>query len=415
MAMKQFQSQPNDKMMPKVPQYVNASISPFEKKVTQSALLSGKMQPNSGIKRQFMEHQRTLQFHDGHEPKIVEQINQSLQSNMMDTNMTYVYQNHSAKKMNMSLAEKIRQKHDSFWKGRGQNQTLPHLFTEHSSTNLGPSKQASHTMLQANQSKFKTNLTAIAPIVSRSPIIKANKDLSQVQKSFSKPTKQVQEPVYIREIIDETTESMRQEPILEKIQLTNSLYQGSPVINKPAFPVVSKTNTISILSTPIHDFEFNNYINLMAFPMYMQNPFLLYLKATSLFNNSLILENPMISIFCKTVKFHYDKASQINLTLTYHANVPGLILTTSLKSYDSIESQPVEINQHPLTADVEQTFVYRNFNFPKVIDFPDLTVQLTYQNMVSLIKIPLPFSINKYIQSMPISAEDVAKYLSMVT
>jgi len=411
MAMKQFQSQANHKIKPRVPQYEHAPVESLERTDSQSALISGNMQSNLKPRKQFHDHQRTLQFHIGNQPKVVEQINQSLQSNIMDTNMTYVYPNQSAKKMNMSLAEKIRQKHESFWKSRGQNHTLPHLFSDHSSTNLGPSKQASHTMLQSNQSKFKTNLTVTAPIIARTPVIKAPSDMIQAQKSFSK---QAREQVYVREIIDETTESIRKEPVLERIQMTNSLYQGSPVINKPTLPIVPKVNSINILSTPVNDFAFNNYINLMAFPMYMQNPFLLYLKATSLFNNSLILENPMISIFCKTAKLHYDKASQINLSLTYHANVPGLILSTSISSHESIESQPVSISQHPLGADVEQTFVYRNFNFPKVIDFPDLTVQLTYQNMVSLIKIPLPFSINKYVQSMPLSVEDVAKYMSMV-
>lgn len=218
----------------------------------------------------------------------------------------------------------------------------------------------------------------------------------------------------IRDLIDEGIRDIYEDPEIHQDNFLHALYEPAVHMSKREQPVMEEINNMNYLEAPIDDFPFNDYVNLSAFPVYAHNPFLLYLKASSLFSNSMLFENQFIKIVCKTEKVLYEEGSEICMRLFYQANMPGVVISAGLIDGDGVVSEPPIIEHHLLSPEIEQTFVLQNINTLKLIDLPTLEVQMFVRGQAYVFHIPLPFSVNKYFQPFPVGLDDAIKYLDGV-
>lgn len=232
---------------------------------------------------------------------------------------------------------------------------------------------------------------------------------SQMNQSINHPL-----DTSIRNIIDEGIQDIFDNTAARQENVTRSFYAPMQKNNDDgSFGHSLARNECPTVATA--ECPFNDYIDLSDFPLYTHNPFLLYLKATSLFSSSLIFENDLLTILCKTEKVHYENGLEIALHLTYHAKQAGIKISANFKNTEHITSYPSFIYNIDLSQDLEHSFVLQNFGQIRISDFPPLSVELTVRKQTYAFQVPLPFSINKYTQSLSISKDDVVHYLGKVS
>jgi hypothetical protein len=364
-------------------------------------------QPASNLKKNTFMNQSI--HNEKNVAKEFEKLNQSLQnhSNTLNYQDNTNYQNNFRK--NQISKDHFGNMNNS---PTDLNKTSPLPIYQMFFENMENIKHGGRSMLQAPQSQKSTQQSRFTSFKKNVPIKSANSKQNLV-KSSNDFTSNVGD-TSVKDIIDEGFKDIYEEINYPNDNILNSLYEPVQYMPKREQPVMDEITSMNVHDAPIDDFPFNDYINLNSFPQYTENPYLLYLKATSLFNNSLLFENDLFSILCKTDKTHYDNASQIVFNLTYHPTVPGVIISTRLQTNNDILSQPPIISKCVLSQDIEQSFTFQSFIELKLIDFPALIIEAAYNGAVYSFKIPLPYSINKYVQSLPITLDDAVKYLDHV-
>jgi hypothetical protein len=218
----------------------------------------------------------------------------------------------------------------------------------------------------------------------------------------------------IRDLIDEGIKDIYEDQDAYQENFLHALYEPAVHMSKREQPVMEEINNMNYLEAPIDDFPFNDYVNLSAYPLYAQNPYLLYLKASSLFNNSLLFENQFIKVVCKTDKVLYEEGNEICIHLYYQANMPGVVVSAGLVAGEGVVSEPAFIDKQLLSPEIEQTFILQNIQDLKLIDFPTLEIDIFVRGEAYAFHIPLPYSVNKYYQPFPVSLDDAIKYLDGV-
>ena len=123
--------------------------------------------------------------------------------------------------------------------------------------------------------------------------------------------------------------------------------------------------------------EFNQgigYHNLVQHPIFEDPHNVLSLKAASLFSNSLLFENELLSIYSKTVKKELESPPSASITLTYSPKYLGLTLSTGHSSAN-LYSSP-NMHNKAFIQDLEQTFNFNSSDLINLSDFPKLKVVL---------------------------------------
>lgn len=89
------------------------------------------------------------------------------------------------------------------------------------------------------------------------------------------------------------------------------------------------------------------------FPVYKNSPFSVYLKASSLFNKSLLYENELINIYCNTI---HTNPNQIILELILEPQVVGLhISIEKIDSIDDLIMSPAYVRNYHLNHQLKLT------------------------------------------------------------
>lgn len=158
------------------------------------------------------------------------------------------------------------------------------------------------------------------------------------------------------------------------------------------------------------------YLNIFSdFPTYcVQRRNLLSLKACSIFEKNKLLENDYLDVLCETKKMTTRNSWEVNLALTFIPKKKGLNISTRLITYDSIEAFPNFINDFPFDNAVGQTFSYKMIGLFRPLNFAGLSLSLTTAQSkatVFNIKVPLPFSINKFVSVRQTSHENLIHYV----
>lgn len=140
----------------------------------------------------------------------------------------------------------------------------------------------------------------------------------------------------------------------------------------------------------------------------------LSLKACSLFDKNKLFENDLLEILCETKKIVTRASWEISLLLTLIPKQNNLVISTRLLTYDAVEAFPNFINDFPFEGPVGQSFSLKMMGVHKPIDFPKLQISLYDVRSHSQIlkqNIPLPFTINKFISSIPINDQELINYV----
>lgn len=292
------------------------------------------------------------------------------------------------------------------------NQTDPlpiyHMFFQ----NVELMRRSGRSLLEASLPPNPLSTSKLS-FSKKPPVIKPENKQAKVPK-FEEEQSNVGD-TSIRDLIDEGIRDIYEDPDLHQENFLHALYEQPIHMSKREQPVMDEIHNMNYHDAPIDDFPFNDYVSLAAFPVYAQNPFLLYLKASSLFSNSLLFENQFVKIVCKTEKLMYEEVSEVCMNLYYQANMPGVVISAGLIDGDRVVSEPPVINQHLLSPEIEQTFIIQNIKSLNLVDFPILEVQIFARGEAFAFHVPLPFSVNKYIQPLPVSLDDAIKYLDGVS
>lgn len=160
--------------------------------------------------------------------------------------------------------------------------------------------------------------------------------------------------------------------------------------------------------------EQNFYKQLKNLPVF-QNPMnVLSLKASSLFSNSLLFENEIISVYCKTIKHPQSTFLEATIELTYSPKFLGLTISTKLNQSKNMSVYPAIVVQKPFIQEFTQTFTFRLEKLESLLEFPILKIILKKVEFYHEVDILIPFSINKYATCLPASLDNCLEYLEYV-
>ena len=140
----------------------------------------------------------------------------------------------------------------------------------------------------------------------------------------------------------------------------------------------------------------------------------LSLKACSLFDKNKLFENDFCEVFCETKKIVTRTSWEITLLITFIPKQSNLSISTKLVTYDAVEALPNYINDFSFNGPVGQSFNLKMIGVFKPVDFPSLQIVLYNDRTRSLIfkqNIPLPFTINKFVNSVSIDNQALIEYV----
>ena len=132
------------------------------------------------------------------------------------------------------------------------------------------------------------------------------------------------------------------------------------------------------------------------YPEYIDPKNQILLKASSLFNNSIIMDNRYLIVYCKTERYFNEDMTTVVINLTYRPKMDHLTISTNLLSHPMVLLNPALLINQPMIDDITQSFIYECRTDSEMIDFPKLQISLSqYHNYIDFL-VPIPFSINKF-------------------
>lgn len=162
------------------------------------------------------------------------------------------------------------------------------------------------------------------------------------------------------------------------------------------------------------DLANNSYMELDAYPIYQAPKNLLYLKASSLFNDTILFENEALSLFCRTDKRLLGKTNQVVLVLTYKPKVAGANLIAFLENEEVAKVEPDNLVVRDFEVPVEQSVLFSPSDKQAIRGFPVMNVTMGRPGSEDNIRVVLPFTINKFLRGDPLTMDQVVKYLETV-
>lgn len=157
-----------------------------------------------------------------------------------------------------------------------------------------------------------------------------------------------------------------------------------------------------------------SYLNLNNLPLFFIPKNLLYLKASSLFNDTILFENDDMSLFCKTDRSLLQKTGYIILVLTMRPKNPKIELISFLENEEKIKIEPQNLTVKNFDRDFEQSVFFSMDDKEKLQGFPILNILVGSRENPQNIRVMLPFTINKYLFNQQINLEEILKYLENV-
>lgn len=164
----------------------------------------------------------------------------------------------------------------------------------------------------------------------------------------------------------------------------------------------------------VPDPQIESYIKLGQFPLYAITRNLLYLKASSLFNDTILFENDALSLFCRTEKRLLAETNQVVLVLTFKPKMAGTNLITFLESETGIRVEPENLLVQDFSQPAEQSVYFAPEDRRLLEGFPVINVTIGPRGAEETLRIVLPFTINKYLRGEPLSLDQVMRYLESV-
>lgn len=142
---------------------------------------------------------------------------------------------------------------------------------------------------------------------------------------------------------------------------------------------------------------------------------LLSLKASSLFSSSLLFENELLSVYSKSFKSQATDLHCVTIELTFAPKVLGLTLSTQLlDSQPQLLTNPPAINKQSFLQEITQSFTFSLPYLTASPAFPRVQVTLRQIDFQRAFELAVPFSINKFAQTIAITIEDCMQYLECV-
>lgn len=162
------------------------------------------------------------------------------------------------------------------------------------------------------------------------------------------------------------------------------------------------------------DFSLQNYVDLGQFPIYHNPKSLLYLKASSLFNDTILFENESLSLFCRTDRRLLVSSRQVVLVLTFKPKKTGASLISFLENEGVIKIEPENLVVKDFDHPVEQSVFFSQNDRRLVGGFPVLNVTVGPHGYEENARVVLPFTINKYLRGDSLGLEQVLRFLESV-
>ena len=218
----------------------------------------------------------------------------------------------------------------------------------------------------------------------------------------------------IKNIIDEGIKGVYEDYEGTTDNILQPIHDQPYFMAKKEHPVMDQVAVASREHNPEDDFPFDDYVNLASFPLYLNPQFVIFLKATSLFNSSLLFENDLMSVFCRTERLVRRGELQIALVLTYHPLVANTLMSVRVHASPDFDVQPAFLSAESFDGDFEQVLTLRQSGETRIVDFPMLHVALDSNEFAFECRVPLPFSVNKFVQPCQMSVDGALKYLEHV-
>ena len=160
----------------------------------------------------------------------------------------------------------------------------------------------------------------------------------------------------------------------------------------------------------LNDKSIRNIFDSTIFPVYQSPPFNTYLKASSLFNKSVLYENELIIVYLENNKI---TDTVTHLQLSFVPKVENLILSYSLlsKESDHLTFSPLYLNQFSLDKEFKADLY---FNKISKSTFPVLELEIGFEHEVFCLKIPIPLTINKFAICRKLDHDHIVSYLDRV-
>lgn len=158
-----------------------------------------------------------------------------------------------------------------------------------------------------------------------------------------------------------------------------------------------------------------SYMNVNKFPYYLNTDNQILLKASSLFDNSILMNNDHVTTYCKTFKKEVGGILNVIIELTFKPKREYLSLSTELLSIEKVYSEPHIIERESLDNPVQQTFAFTFDKTTMLKDFPKLKIDvLDSHSIVDSTVVPIPYSINKFTLNYPFTIDDINYFLEYV-
>ena len=158
------------------------------------------------------------------------------------------------------------------------------------------------------------------------------------------------------------------------------------------------------------NFKLETYFNFENFPIFEDSQNQIYLKACSLFNNSILLENDYFKINFEVNKS--ENSSDVNIKLLYFPKINGSEIKIEIINPEkNINFQNIE--KQLFNNEIEQNLNV-NDNLT-LFSFPFLNVYYYFNSEIFEFKIPVPISINKFTFSLEIDSDFIQEYLFNVS
>lgn len=136
----------------------------------------------------------------------------------------------------------------------------------------------------------------------------------------------------------------------------------------------------------------------------------IYLKASSLFNDTILFENDLVYVSCRTDKSRLGPQGVIGLVLTMRPKETGQELICFVEDEQVVRAEPQNIASKSFENDFEQRVYLAADQRAEVGSFPVWNLTVGPRDSSLNIRLALPFTVNKFALSEVISVEEALSY-----
>lgn len=219
-----------------------------------------------------------------------------------------------------------------------------------------------------------------------------------------------------QEILKHLEEQLALESVHSSLEATlNTSFQPKKQAHEqPKFPIKEHVSLAVNSSKIKDDILMERYMDLDNFQVYKNPKNLLYLKASSLFNDTILFENDQLSLFCRTEKSSLNSEGRIALILTMRPKMENTELITFIENEAGLKIEPMNLTVKHFDKNYEQKVSFLVNEKHKMSGFPVMNITVGPRETTENFRIVLPFTANKFLHNEIISLDEVMKYLENV-